>query len=193
MTRPTPSACAQRLGDIDILVVCHGAPYVDDAMLDAAPRLKLIGELEGDRFANRIDVEAAAERGVRVTDTTHGSSLPVAEWALALMLIGLPQRRRPLPPPDRRRGVPPLARRLRLPPRRADRPDGRADRARAHRATPDRAAGAVRLLDPGPRSVRRRRSSALAVGVQLTSLERGDVPSGRGRLHRAADARRRGA
>src|ERR1700730_224833 len=28
-------------------------------------------------------------RGVRVVDTTHGSSLPVAEWALALMIIGL--------------------------------------------------------------------------------------------------------
>src|SRR6267143_348757 len=45
--------------------------------------------IAGDRFANRIGVEAAGERGVRVVDTTHGSSLPVAEWALALMLIGL--------------------------------------------------------------------------------------------------------
>src|SRR5260370_38501403 len=36
-----------------------------------------------------MDVEAAIERGVRVVDTTHGSSLPVAEWALGLMLIGL--------------------------------------------------------------------------------------------------------
>ncbi|MGE3911230.1 MAG: hydroxyacid dehydrogenase [Chloroflexota bacterium] len=79
----------QRVKDVDILVVCHGSPYVDGAIMDAAPRLKLIGELEGDRFANRIDVEAAAARGIRVTDTTHGSSLPVAEWALALMIIGL--------------------------------------------------------------------------------------------------------
>lgn len=79
----------QQIGDVDVLVVCHGSPYIDGAMLDAAPRLRLIGELEGDRFANRIDVEAAAERGIRVTDTTHGSSLPVAEWALALMIVGL--------------------------------------------------------------------------------------------------------
>ncbi|MDQ3808933.1 MAG: hypothetical protein M3336_01450, partial [Chloroflexota bacterium] len=78
-----------RMGDIDILVVCHGAPYVDATLLEAAPRLRLIGELEGDRFANRIDVEAASARGIRVTDTTHGSSLPVSEWALALMMIGL--------------------------------------------------------------------------------------------------------
>jgi D-3-phosphoglycerate dehydrogenase len=78
-----------KLGDVDVLLVCHGSPLIDGAMMDAAPRLKLIGELEGDRFANRIDVEAAAERGIHVVDTTHGSSLPVAEWALALMLIGL--------------------------------------------------------------------------------------------------------
>ncbi|HLZ27575.1 MAG TPA: hydroxyacid dehydrogenase [Chloroflexota bacterium] len=73
----------------DALIVCHGAPYVDASIMDAAPRTRLIGELEGDRFANRIDVEAAIARGVRVVDTTHGSSLPVAEWALGLMLIGL--------------------------------------------------------------------------------------------------------
>jgi phosphoglycerate dehydrogenase-like enzyme len=76
-------------GGFDALIVCHGAPYIDAQMLDAGPRIRLIGELEGDRFANRIDVPAAIEHGVRVVDTTHGSSLPVAEWALALMLIGL--------------------------------------------------------------------------------------------------------
>ena len=79
----------RKLADVDVLLVCHGSPLIGGAMMDAAPRLKLIGELEGDRFANRIDVEAAAERGIRVVDSTHGSSLPVAEWALALMLIGL--------------------------------------------------------------------------------------------------------
>jgi phosphoglycerate dehydrogenase-like enzyme len=72
----------------EALIVCHGAPYVDASVL-SAPRLRFVGELEGDRFANRIDVEAANRRGIRVVDTTHGSSLPVAEWALGLTLIGL--------------------------------------------------------------------------------------------------------
>jgi phosphoglycerate dehydrogenase-like enzyme len=76
-------------GGYDALIVCHGAPYVDDSVLEGAPRLRFVGELEGDRFANRIDVDAAAARGIRVVDTTHGSSLPVAEWALGLTLIGL--------------------------------------------------------------------------------------------------------
>jgi phosphoglycerate dehydrogenase-like enzyme len=78
-----------KISDFDALVVCHGAPYIDASVFQAGPRLRLVGELEGDRFANRIDVQAAGEHGVHVVDTTHGSSLPVSEWALGLMLIGL--------------------------------------------------------------------------------------------------------
>ena len=70
-------------------MICHGSPYIDAEILDAAPRLRMIGELEGDRFANRIDVEAATARDIRVTDANNGSSLPVAEWALSLMIVGL--------------------------------------------------------------------------------------------------------
>jgi phosphoglycerate dehydrogenase-like enzyme len=74
---------------LDALLVCHGAPYVSSAVLEAAPRLSLLGELEGDRFAYRLDLEAARLRGVRVVDTSHGSSWPAAEWALGLALVGL--------------------------------------------------------------------------------------------------------
>ncbi|MVA76609.1 hypothetical protein GC722_11325 [Auraticoccus sp. F435] len=75
----------------DLLVVCHGSPPVDEDVLAAAPRLRFVGELEGDRFAGRIDVEAAREHDVVAVDTTHSSSWPVAEWALALALLGLRQ------------------------------------------------------------------------------------------------------
>ncbi len=57
--------------------------------MDACPNLRFIGELEGDRFARRIDVEAAWERGIRTVDTTNGSSYGVSEWALAMAMIGL--------------------------------------------------------------------------------------------------------
>jgi len=77
---------AARIGNVDGLIVCHGSPRISTEILDAAPRLKIIGELEGDRFAARIDVEAALARGIRVTDTTNGSSYGVAEWALGMML-----------------------------------------------------------------------------------------------------------
>jgi len=82
-------ALAGRIGEVDALVVCHGAPRIDAALMDRAPRLKFIGELEGDRFAARIDLEAAWARGIRTVDTTNGSSYPVAEWALGLVLISL--------------------------------------------------------------------------------------------------------
>jgi D-3-phosphoglycerate dehydrogenase len=79
----------EKLEWIDGLVVCHGAPRIDAEILARAPRLKFIGELEGDRFAARIDLDAAWQREIRTVDTTNGSSYPVAEWALALTLIAL--------------------------------------------------------------------------------------------------------
>ena len=74
---------------LDVLVVCHGSPFVSGDVLASAPRLSLLGELEGDRFAYHLSLDAAAARGLRVIDTSHGSSWPTAEWALGLALIGL--------------------------------------------------------------------------------------------------------
>ncbi len=79
----------ERLQGFDGLIVCHGSPRVTAEMMDRTPDLKIIGELEGDRFAARIDLEAAWERGIRTVDTTNASSYPVSEWALGLILISL--------------------------------------------------------------------------------------------------------
>lgn len=76
-----------QVGEIDGLIVCHGAPTITAEILAAAPKLRIIGELEGDRFASRLDLEAAWARGIRTVDTTNGSSYPVAEWALGLILV----------------------------------------------------------------------------------------------------------
>ena len=54
----------ERVGDVDAVVVCHGCPTIDAEVMDSAPNLKLVGELEGDRFAARIDLDAAWERGI---------------------------------------------------------------------------------------------------------------------------------
>ncbi len=75
--------------NVDALLVCHGSPRLTGAILDRLSNLKLIAEVEGDRFSQRVDVNAAAERGVTVVDTTNGSSYPVSEWALAMAMIGL--------------------------------------------------------------------------------------------------------
>jgi phosphoglycerate dehydrogenase-like enzyme len=83
------AALARFAADLDALVVCHGSPFVSEEVISAAPRLTLLGELEGDRFSHHFSLEAAAAHGVLVVDTTHGSSWPTAEWALGLALIGL--------------------------------------------------------------------------------------------------------
>ncbi|MQG83123.1 MAG: hypothetical protein FI702_07385, partial [SAR202 cluster bacterium] len=58
----------RKIGDVEGVVVCHGSPTVSADMMDRAPNLKVVGELEGDRFAYRIDVEAAWQRGIRTVD-----------------------------------------------------------------------------------------------------------------------------
>ncbi|MCB0142193.1 MAG: hydroxyacid dehydrogenase [Caldilineaceae bacterium] len=83
------AAIRAQIGAADALVVCHGAPYIGASILDAAPRLRLLGELEGDRFAGRMDLEAAWARHIRTVDVTNGSSYPVAEWALGLILLSM--------------------------------------------------------------------------------------------------------
>ncbi|NJN84890.1 MAG: hydroxyacid dehydrogenase [Caldilineaceae bacterium] len=89
---PDPAVAAElsaQLAGVNGLIVCHGAPLVDGAIMDAAADLQIIGELEGDRFASRVDLEAAWERNIRTVDTTNASSYPVAEWALGLVLVSL--------------------------------------------------------------------------------------------------------
>jgi phosphoglycerate dehydrogenase-like enzyme len=80
---------ARFASDLDVLVLGHGSPFVSAELLDGTSRLSLIGELEGDRCGYHVSMDAAAAYGVRVVDTTHGSSWPTAEWALALALVGV--------------------------------------------------------------------------------------------------------
>jgi phosphoglycerate dehydrogenase-like enzyme len=82
-------AVAEFAADLDVLIVCHGSPFIADEVLSTARSLTLLGDLDGDRFGYRIDIDAAARRGLRVVDTSHGSSYPTAEWALGLALVGL--------------------------------------------------------------------------------------------------------
>jgi phosphoglycerate dehydrogenase-like enzyme len=90
---PNDALSLQRLVEfvprLDALVVSYGAPRVTAEVLDAGPLLRVIGDTHGDRFGARVDVVEAQRRGLVVVDTTNGSSDPVAEWALALILVGL--------------------------------------------------------------------------------------------------------
>jgi len=77
------------INSVDGLIISHGSPTINAQIMDAAPNLKIIGELEDDRFSNRVDLEEAWKRNICTVDTTNGSSYPVSEWALALILISL--------------------------------------------------------------------------------------------------------
>ena len=131
---------AKEMGAVDALVICHGAPRIGESILAAAPRLRLIGELEGDRFATRIDLDAAWARGIRTVDTTNGSSYPVAEWALALTLIAMRNAgalfRRILARITDRSTIEPMA-------GDANRQAGGVDRRRPHGAAADEAVAAL--------------------------------------------------
>lgn len=83
------AATVAALADADVVIVAPGAPRITGEMLSKLPQLRMIGDLEGDRFANRVDVEDAFGRGIAVVDTTQGTSYPVSEWALALAMIAL--------------------------------------------------------------------------------------------------------
>ena len=84
-----PKIFFEAIEDVEALIISHGSPLIGAEIMDSANRLKFIGELEDDRFNNRIDLRAAWERNIRTVDTTNASSYPVAEWALALILISL--------------------------------------------------------------------------------------------------------
>jgi len=87
-----PAAIArltEATGSADALIVCHQSPGATAELIAASPRLRFVGDLEGDRFALRIDLDAAWDRGITAVDTSNGSSYPVAEWALALVIIAL--------------------------------------------------------------------------------------------------------
>ena len=78
--RATPRAEAE-LGEfaagLDVLVVCHGAPFVSAEVSRRRRSLTLLGELEGDRFGYRLDLAAA--RSARRARRRHLARLVVAD------------------------------------------------------------------------------------------------------------------
>lgn len=74
---PPPDTEADRrlissIGQADALIISIGAPRITGEIMDARPSVRFIGELEGDRFASRIDAEALGSVG------SGPSTLPTA-------------------------------------------------------------------------------------------------------------------
>ena len=71
----TPTEARARVGDCDVLIV--NKIRVDRALLDAAPRLRLI--CEAATGVNNIDLDACAERGIPVRNVAGYSTEPVVQ------------------------------------------------------------------------------------------------------------------
>ncbi len=79
----SPKEYANHLADADALIV-RSAVQVNQAVLDRAPRLRVIGR--AGVGVDNVDLEAATAAGVLVMNTPGGNAISVAEHTLALML-----------------------------------------------------------------------------------------------------------
>ena len=74
---------AAELADADALVV-RSAVQVDEALLSAAPKLRVIGR--AGVGVDNIDADAATRRGIVVMNTPGANAIAVAELTIGLML-----------------------------------------------------------------------------------------------------------
>ncbi len=78
-----PDGLAAALADADALVV-RSAVQVDDALMEKAPKLRVIGR--AGVGVDNIDADAATRRGIVVMNTPGANAVAVAELTIGLML-----------------------------------------------------------------------------------------------------------
>lgn len=80
---PPRQEFARRIADVDGIVL-WGADDIDAALMDAAPKLKVIADIAVGY--NNIDIEAAAKRGIRVSNTPGVVTDATADLTIGLMI-----------------------------------------------------------------------------------------------------------
>src|SRR5271169_1370398 len=80
---PDKEALAGELVNADAILV-RSATFVDAAMMDKAPKLRVIGR--AGVGVDNVDLDAATKRGIVVMNTPGGNAVAVAEHTFALML-----------------------------------------------------------------------------------------------------------
>jgi phosphoglycerate dehydrogenase-like enzyme len=76
---------APHLGQVEVLVTSWGCPRIDEKIIDAAPRLRLVAHLAGS-VKGFID-DAVWRRGITVVNAVAANAVPVAEYTLAAILF----------------------------------------------------------------------------------------------------------
>jgi len=80
---PDKESLARELADADAIVV-RSATFVDAAVMEKAPKLRVIGR--AGVGVDNVDLDAATRRGIVVMNTPGGNAVAVAEHTFALML-----------------------------------------------------------------------------------------------------------
>jgi len=83
LTKPTPEALAEALTDCEALVT-RSSTAVTAALLDRAPRLRIVGR--AGVGVDNIDIDACSRRGVVVVNAPHGNVVSAAEHTLGMLL-----------------------------------------------------------------------------------------------------------
>ncbi|WP_435742981.1 hydroxyacid dehydrogenase [Microbacterium sp. PMB16] len=73
------------LADVEVLITGWGAPRLDAALLDAAPRLEAVLHAAG--TVKPYLAPEVIERGVRVSSAAAANAVPVAEYAVAMIVL----------------------------------------------------------------------------------------------------------
>ncbi|HEY9358559.1 MAG TPA: NAD(P)-dependent oxidoreductase, partial [Arthrobacter sp.] len=81
----TSSRSLGLLAETDILITGWNCPIVDAGVLDAAPRLRHILHAGG-TVKHHVD-DACWTRGVQISTAADANAIPVAEYALAMILL----------------------------------------------------------------------------------------------------------
>ncbi len=80
---PDKESLARELADAEAIVV-RSATFVNDALMEKAPKLRVIGR--AGVGVDNVDLDAATRRGIVVMNTPGGNAVAVAEHTFALML-----------------------------------------------------------------------------------------------------------
>src|SRR5580704_16392994 len=80
---PDKESLPRELADAEAIVV-RSATFVDAAMMEKAPKLRVIGR--AGVGVDNVDLDAATKRGIVVMNTPGGNAVAVAEHTFALML-----------------------------------------------------------------------------------------------------------
>ena len=89
LVRPEPyrdlASIAEDLAHTEVLITSWGCPRINEEVIEAAPRLKLIAHLAGS-VKGFID-DSAWRRGILVTNAVAANAVPVAEYTVAAILF----------------------------------------------------------------------------------------------------------